>query len=84
MYYKLLLIIDCLWYTIPYRVESYPRSKMSRSDRMQLVKDKISIIELQKMSENMFEGIVKAVVDVEKGHYDRRCPNACRSRKCIA
>ncbi len=34
---------------------------------MQHVKDKISIIELQKMSKNMFEGIVKAVVDVEKG-----------------
>ncbi len=34
---------------------------------MQHVKNKISIIELQKMSKNMFEGIVKAVVDVEKG-----------------
>lgn len=34
---------------------------------MQLVKDKISITDLQKMFENTFEGIVKAVVDIEKG-----------------
>ncbi len=34
---------------------------------MILVSDTISIDELKKMSENMFEGIVKAVVDIEKG-----------------
>ena len=34
---------------------------------MLLVSDKISIDELKKMSQNMFEGIVKAVVDIEKG-----------------
>ena len=33
---------------------------------MKLVHDKISIEELKKMSESMFEGIVKAVVDIEK------------------
>jgi hypothetical protein len=34
---------------------------------MQLVKDKISVEELKKMSENMFGELVKAVVDVEQG-----------------
>lgn len=33
---------------------------------MQLVKEKISIPELRKMSEKMFGGLVKAVVDIEK------------------
>lgn len=33
---------------------------------MQIVQDKISIEELKKMSENMFGGLVKAVVDIEK------------------
>lgn len=33
---------------------------------MKLVHDKISIEELKKMSEKMFGGIVKAVVDIEK------------------
>jgi hypothetical protein len=28
--------------------------------------DKISVAELKKMSENMFDGLVKAVVDIEK------------------
>lgn len=48
---------------------------------MQLVKDKISIAELQKMSEKMFTRIVKAVVDIEQGimavdaemHVDEEC-----------
>jgi hypothetical protein len=34
---------------------------------MQLIEDKITIEELKKMSENMFEDIVKAVVDIENG-----------------
>lgn len=34
---------------------------------MHIVRDAISIDELKKMSENMFEGLVKAVVDVEQG-----------------
>ena len=34
---------------------------------MQVVKDKISITELKKMSEKMFGGLVKAVVDIEQG-----------------
>lgn len=33
---------------------------------MQLVDNKISISELRNMSENMFGGLVKAVVDIEK------------------
>lgn len=33
---------------------------------MQLVENKISIEELKKMSEKMFGGMVKAVVDIEK------------------
>jgi len=33
---------------------------------MQVVKEKISIAELQKMSEKMFGNLVKAVVDIEK------------------
>jgi hypothetical protein len=38
---------------------------------MLLVTDKISINELKKMSEKMFEGIVKAVVDIERGNRSR-------------
>ena len=34
---------------------------------MQIIEKEISIAELQKMSENMFGGFVKAVVDIEKG-----------------
>ena len=34
---------------------------------MQIVKEKISLDELTKMSEKMFGGLVKAVVDIEKG-----------------
>ena len=33
---------------------------------MQIVQDKVSINTLQKMSEKMFEDLVKAVVDIEK------------------
>lgn len=33
---------------------------------MQIVKDKISLAELQKMSKNMFGGLVKAVVDIDQ------------------
>lgn len=33
---------------------------------MQLVKDKISITELQKMSEKMFGNLVKAVIDIQQ------------------
>lgn len=33
---------------------------------MQLVKDKISLEELKKMSEKMFSNLVKAVVDIEQ------------------
>lgn len=33
---------------------------------MQLITEKISIQELKKMSEKMFGGLVKAVVDIEK------------------
>lgn len=33
---------------------------------MQVVKDKISIAELKTMSEKMFGGLVKAVVDIER------------------
>lgn len=33
---------------------------------MQIVKDKISLEELKKMSEKMFGGLVKAVVDIEQ------------------
>ena len=33
---------------------------------MKIVKDKISLKELKKMSENMFSGLVKAVVDIER------------------
>lgn len=35
-------------------------------DTMQLIKDTISIAELKKMSEKMFGGLVKAVVDIEQ------------------
>ena len=34
---------------------------------MQIVRDEISIKELKKMSEKMFESLVKAVVDIEQG-----------------
>ncbi|HPA25705.1 MAG TPA: DUF5674 family protein [bacterium] len=34
---------------------------------MQIITDKIKLKELQKMSENMFGNLVKAVVDIEKG-----------------
>lgn len=34
---------------------------------MRIVEDKISCQELKKMSEKMFNSIVKAVVDIEKG-----------------
>ena len=34
---------------------------------MQIVKDKIFIKELEEMSKRMFDNLVKAVVDVEKG-----------------
>ena len=34
---------------------------------MKIVKDKIEIPELKEMSEKMFGGLVKAMVDVEKG-----------------
>ena len=33
---------------------------------MQLIKDKISIAELKKMSEKMFGSLVKVVVDIDK------------------
>jgi hypothetical protein len=33
---------------------------------MQIISDKISIEELKKMSEKMFGGLVKAVIDIEK------------------
>lgn len=33
---------------------------------MKLVTEKISLYELQEMSEKMFGGLVKAVVDIEK------------------
>ena len=33
---------------------------------MQFVKDKISVSELKKMSEKMFDALVKAVVDIEQ------------------
>ena len=34
---------------------------------MQIVHEKISLEELEKMSEKMFGGLVKTVVDIEKG-----------------
>ena len=34
---------------------------------MQIVRDSISVDELKKMAENMYGGLVKAVVDLEKG-----------------
>jgi len=34
---------------------------------MQIVRDHITIAELKTMSENMFGGLVKAVVDIEQG-----------------
>lgn len=34
---------------------------------MQIVRDQITIPELKKMSEKMFESLVKAVVDIEQG-----------------
>ena len=34
---------------------------------MKIVENKITIVELSSMAERMFEGIVKAVVDIEKG-----------------
>ena len=33
---------------------------------MKIVEDKITVEELKKMSENMFDNLVKAVVDIEK------------------
>ncbi|MCL4380215.1 DUF5674 family protein [Candidatus Dependentiae bacterium] len=33
---------------------------------MQLIRDQISIVDLKKMSEKMFSGLVKAVVDVDQ------------------
>jgi len=34
---------------------------------MKIIEDKITISELKGMSENMFDNLVKAVVDIEKG-----------------
>ena len=34
---------------------------------MKIIKDKIEIAELKEMAKNMYESLVKAVVDIEKG-----------------
>jgi hypothetical protein len=40
--------------------------KLNQRDSVKLVKENISLTELKQMSEKMFGGLVKAVVDIEK------------------
>jgi hypothetical protein len=48
------------------KVSIFAKLNQEIKTNMKIIKDKISIQELQKMAENMFGDLVKAVVDIEK------------------